>query len=64
MVAAGELRYFLGNEWGQKHEIEVWLKNTCSVISLPGLTGPQGRPGVPQQGILLYDCGSEIAATP
>jgi len=64
MVAAGELRYFLGNEWGQKHEIAAWLKSSCSVVALPGLSGPQVRSGVQQRGFVLYDCGGEIAATP
>jgi 4-amino-4-deoxy-L-arabinose transferase-like glycosyltransferase len=64
MVKAGELRYFLGDEWGQKQEIATWLKSSCSVVTLPGLTGPQVRPADQQQGIVLYDCGGEIVEVP
>jgi hypothetical protein len=62
MVAAGELRFFLGQDWGPKTAIATWLQRSCRVVALPGMppapvAGLPAGPGGPAQGVVLYDCG-------
>lgn len=51
MVAAGNLRYFLGG-WEDRRDIATWLERSCCPVALPA--------GIPAEGraldIGLYDC--------
>lgn len=64
MVSTGELRFVLGgNDLQQKAEIAAWVRSTCKVVHIPGITAsgmpvqpiipprqqpPVHRPGAPQ----------------
>lgn len=54
MVAAGELRFVLGQGLEQRQDIWNWLQQNCRVADAPGLNGlgPGGN-------ALLFDCGGE-----
>ncbi len=63
MVTDGELRFVLG-PLNQKPEINAWLTDNCTTVTIPGAVrsgpAPSPRPGAdgPGQADILYDCGS------
>jgi 4-amino-4-deoxy-L-arabinose transferase-like glycosyltransferase len=65
MVTAGEMRFVLDSGLQrEKPEIAAWLRDRCTVVSLPGATGStavggqRSGPDGSGPGGMLYDCGT------